>query len=402
MYCTRAVTDDLIWVGGNDRRLALFEGAYKVPRGVSYNSYLLLDEQTVLFDTVDAAVSHVFFENLEHTLAGRPLDVLVVHHMEPDHAASIGDLLLRWPDVRIYCTAKARDMLKQFLGRDLSGQITLCKDGTTLSTGRHSLRFVTAPFVHWPEVMFSYDETDKILFSADAFGVFGALNGRLFADEVDFFGGSWLDEARRYYTNIVGKYGSQVQAALKKAGGLDIALVCPLHGFVWRQNFAEYLAYYQLWSTYTPEKKGVLIPYASVYGNTANAAELLAARLSERGVETELYDVSVTPADEILSQAFRLSHIVFISTTCNAGIFPAMEHLLHELVAHNLQKRTVAVIESGSWAVTSGKLMRELVQQMKNTTLLEQSLKILSTVAPGQEADIDALAQTLADSVNAE
>ena len=400
MYCTRAVTEDLTWVGGNDRRLALFEGAYQVPRGVSYNSYLLLDEQTVLFDTVDAAVSHVFFENLEHTLAGRPLDVLVVHHMEPDHAASIGDLLLRWPDVKIYCTAKAKDMLKQFLGRDLSGQITVCRDGTAFSSGRHSFRFVTAPMVHWPEVMFTYDETEKILFSADAFGTFGALNGRLFADEVDFFG-SWLDEARRYYTNIVGKYGTQVQAALKKAGGLDIALVCPLHGFVWRENFGEYLKYYQLWSTYTPETAGVLIPYASVYGNTANAAEILAARLSERGILTELYDVSVTPADEILSQAFRLSHIVFVSTTCNAGIFPAMEDLLRELIAHNLQKRTVAVVESGSWAPVSGKLLRELVPQMKGTVLLEQSVKILSSLAPGQETELDALAQAIADTMPA-
>ena len=280
MYCYRKVKDDLYWVGGNDRRLALFEGVYSVPDGVSYNSYLLLDEKTVLFDTVDHAVEKVFFENIEHLLAGRKLDYVVVHHMEPDHSASLRELVMRYPEVKVICNAKIAAMIRQFFDFDIDSRAYLVGEGDTFSSGRHTLAFVMAPMVHWPEVMVSYDATDKILFSADAFGAFGALNGALFADEVDFMR-DYLDEARRYYTNIVGKYGTQVQALLKKAAGLDIEMVCPLHGFVWRKNLGDFIEKYDKWSRYEPEEKGVVIAYASVYGNTANAADILALRLRE-------------------------------------------------------------------------------------------------------------------------
>ena len=313
MYCTRKVTEDLIWVGADDRRLACFEGVYGVPDGVSYNSYLLLDEKTVLFDTVDKAVYSVFLENVAHALNGRKLDYLVVQHMEPDHAATQELLLSRYPEAKIICNAKIQTMMKQFLGCDLSERTILVKEGDTFSTGKHNLTFVMAPMVHWPEVMMTYDLTDKILFTADAFGTFGALNGRLFNDETDFFAEN-LDEARRYYTNIVGKYGAQVQAVLKKAAKLEIALVCPLHGFVWRSHFGDFLEKYLLWSSYTPEEKSVLLAYASVYGHTENAANILACKLNERGVRVRMYDTSVTPASYIVSDAFRCSHLVFAAT----------------------------------------------------------------------------------------
>ena len=369
MYCTRKVLDDLIWVGADDRRLACFEGVYGVPDGVSYNSYLLLDEKTVLFDTVDKAVGAVFLENVAHALDGRKLDYLLISHMEPDHAATIETLCLRYPEAQIICNAKIQTMLAQFFALDLSGRLHVVKEGDSLSVGKHELTFVNAPMVHWPEVMMTYDKTDKILFSADAFGTFGALNGRLFADEGDFMG-EQLDEARRYYTNIVGKYGPQVQAVLKKAAGLDIAYVCPLHGPVWRKHFGDFLEKYLQWSSYTPEEKSVLIAYASVYGHTENAANILAAKLVERGVRVRMYDTSVTPASYILSDAFRCSHLVFAATTYNAGVFVTMENLLHDIANHNLQGRKIAIMENGSWAPTSGKLMREMLSGLKNTEFI--------------------------------
>jgi flavorubredoxin len=394
MHCARAVTEDLLWVGGNDRRGTKFEAIYEVPHGVSYNAYLLLDEKTVLFDTVDQAVSAAFFENLTYGLQGRPLDCLVVHHMEPDHAATIGDLLLRYPDVEIVCTAKAREMLLQFFPAAAADRVTVVKEGDTLCTGAHTLRFLTAPMVHWPEVMVTYDETSKTVFSADAFGVFGALNGRLFADEADFFR-DYLDEARRYYANIVGKYGPQVQALLKKLDGLEIKLVCPLHGFVWRQDFGRYLDYYRLWSTYTPETKAVLIAYASVYGNTENAAEALASRIAQKGMAVELYDTSVTPAPEIIAAAFRCSHLVFAAPTYNGGIFVTMDALLRDLAAHNLQNRTVAFLENGSWMPMAGRLMRQILEPVKNTTFLEQTVSLRSSLRDEQSSDLDALADAI-------
>ncbi len=398
MHCTKKITSDLVWVGADDRRLAFFEGVYGVPEGVSYNSYLLLDEKTVLFDTVDKAVAHNFFENVAYALGGRKLDYLVVHHMEPDHAATIEDIALRYPEATIVCNAKIKDMLSRFFPTDLSGRVKLVKEGDTLSTGRHNLTFVMAPMVHWPEVMMSYDSTDGILFSADAFGSFGALNGRIFADEVDFMH-DCIDEARRYYTNIVGKYGMQVQAVLKKAAGLDIRLVCPLHSFVWRQGFGDFLEKYVKWATYEPEEKGVLIAYASVYGHTENAANILAAKLCDRGVKVKMYDTSVTAPSFILSDAFKYSHLVFAATTYNAGIFSTMSQLLHEIAEHNLQNRKIALIENGSWAPTSGGLMRKLLEGLKGTEFIGDTLTLKSALTEGQLADLDVLADAIAESV---
>ena len=396
MYCTRKVLDDLIWVGADDRRLACFEGVYGVPDGVSYNSYVMLDEKTAIFDTVDKAVYQTYFENISHALDGRKPDYLVISHMEPDHAYTIEALLAHYPDIKLVCNSKIETMLKNFFrGVDFSGRLHIVKEGDVLELGRHRISFVMAPMVHWPEVMMSYDLTDKILFSADAFGTFGALNGRLFADEADFFAEN-LDEARRYYTNIVGKYGPQVQAVLKKAAALEINYVCPLHGFVWRRDFGRFLEKYLLWSSYTPEENSVLLAYASVYGHTENAANILAAKLVERGVKVRMYDTSVTPASYILSDAFRCGHLVFAATTYNAGIFVTMENLLHDIANHNLQNRRIAVMENGSWAPTSGKQMRDILGTLKNCEFIGDNITIRSSLAEDQLPALDALADEIA------
>ena len=400
MYCIRNVTEDLLWIGANDRQHPTFEATYPVPRGMSFNSYLLLDEKTVLFDTVDRSVQAQFFENLEKGLNGRKLDYVFVHHMEPDHAATLGDLMIRYPEATIVCNGKVINLIRQFHCTDPKGAI-LVNEGDTLDTGRHHFTFVSAPMVHWPEVMVSYDSTDKILFSADAFGTFGALNGILFADEVDF-DRDWLDDARRYYTNIVGKYGAQVTALLGKAAKLDIQTICPLHGPVWRKNLGYILDKYAKWAAYEPEVQGVVIPFASVYGGTENAANILACRLAEQGIPVEMYDVSVTDVSYVLSECFKYSHIVFASTTYNNGIFVTMENLLHDLAHHALKNRTVALIQNGSWAPTSGKLMTQILESMKDMKLLEAPFTLKSALAPGQEADLDALAQALAASVRGE
>ena len=396
MYCTRKVLDDLIWVGADDRRLACFEGVYGVPDGVSYNSYVMLDEKTAIFDTVDKAVYQTYFENISHALDGRKPDYLVISHMEPDHAYTIEALLAHYPDIKLVCNSKIETMLKNFFrGVDFSGRLHIVKEGDVLELGRHRISFVMAPMVHWPEVMMSYDLTDKILFSADAFGTFGALNGRLFADEADFFAEN-LDEARRYFTNIVGKYGPQVQAVLKKAAALEISYVCPLHGFVWRRDFGRFLEKYLLWSSYTPEENSVLLAYASVYGHTENAANILAAKLVERGVKVRMYDTSVTPASYILSDAFRCGHLVFAATTYNAGIFVTMENLLHDIANHNLQNRRIAVMENGSWAPTSGKQMRDILGTLKNCEFIGENITIRSSLAEDQLPALDALADEIA------
>ena len=399
MYCYRNVTEDLIWVGANDRRLSMFEGVYSVPDGVSYNSYLLLDEKTVLFDTVDKAVSGVFFENLEELLKDRELDYVVVHHMEPDHSATLQELVLRYPQVKIICNAKSAAMMKQFFSFDVDSCAVVVKEGEEISFGRHVLTFVMAPMVHWPEVMVSYDKTDKILFAADAFGCFGALNGAIFADEVDFER-DYLDEARRYYTNIVGKYGPQVQALLKKASGLAIQMICPLHGFVWRKNIGFYVDKYDKWSRYEPEEQGVVIAYATIYGNTGNAAEVLACKLREQGVKTVMFDVSVTAASEVIAEVFKMSHLVLASPTYNAGIFVTMEAFLHDLAAHNIQNRTVAIIENGSWAPVSAKLMMDVLKGCKNITYMEPVCSISSSVKEAQYQQLCVIADKIADSIN--
>ncbi len=399
MYCTKKIYEDLYWVGGNDRRLALFENIYPISRGISYNSYVLLDEQTVLLDTVDRAINDLFFENLEHVLAGRTLDYVIVNHMEPDHCASLAELVLRYPEIKIVCNAKTLGIIRQFYRFDADSRALIVKEGDTLSTGKHTLTFVMAPMVHWPEVMVTYDTTDKTLFSADAFGTFGALNGNLFADEVNFET-EWLDDARRYYTNIVGKYGPQVQALLKKAAGLEIRMICPLHGPIWRENIGWFLDKYQHWSSYTPEDQSVVIAAGSVYGNTMNAAEILAGMLADRGVKNiKLYDVSNTHPSVLVSEAFRCSHLVFAGSTYNNGIFTPMETVLLDLAAHNLQNRTVALIENGTWAPVSGKLMRELVEKMKKTQILEPSITLRSSLKEEQLSALEALADAIAQSL---
>lgn len=398
MYCTKKISDDLIWVGANDRRLSMFEGVYSVPRGVSYNSFLLLDDITVLFDTVDKAVSGTFFQNVEHALAGRNLDFVVIQHMEPDHSATLMELILRYPDVKVVCNQKILTMIDQFFNIDLSKKAFIVKEGDTLNTGHHVLKFIFAPMVHWPEVMVTFDETTHTLFSADAFGTFGAMNGAIFADEVDF-NGEYMDEARRYYCNIVGKYGPQVQSLLKKVHGLDIKMICPLHGFVWRRNLEDFIDKYVKWSTYTPEETGVMIAYASVYGNTENTAEIISSRLRDLGVKTVMFDVSVTPASEIIAAAFKWSHLLFASTTYNAGIFVSMEELLNDLAAHNIQNRTVAFVENGSWAPTSGGLMRKIIEGCKDMTILDETLTLKSSLRPGQEEQIDALVNAISATI---
>lgn len=396
MNCTRLVTSDIYYVGSSDRRLALFESVYPIPRGVSYNSYLILDEKTVLLDTVDRSVSTVFFENIKALLDGRKLDYVIVNHMEPDHAATLSELRLRYPEATFVATQKAVDMMGQFFDSTTATPFLAVKEGDSLCTGRHNFSFVTAPMVHWPEVMVSYDSTDKVLFSADAFGTFGALGGNIFADEYDFQR-DWLDDARRYYTNIVGKYGVQVQNLLKKAGGLDIKFVCPLHGPIWRKDIAWFIDKYDKWSSYTPEDKSVLIAYASVYGDTENAANILATELAENGVRNiAMYDVSTVHPSVIVSEAFRCSHLVFAATTYNMGIFVNMEIALNDIKAHNLQNRKVAILENGSWAPASGKLMRELISSMKNMTIIEQSTTLKSSVKAQNVDDIKAMAKALA------
>ena len=398
MYCTRKINDDYTWVGADGRRLAMFEGVFDVPYGISFNSYLLTDEKTVLFDTVDSAVRRQFRENLLHALNGRALDCVVVHHMEPDHTAELEDLLLLWPNLEVYCSAMAKNMMRQFFGDKFDSHIHVIKEGDTLSTGRHTLQFVSAPMVHWPEVMLTYDQTDKVLLTADAFGCFNALNGHLFADEVNF-DRDYLDPARRYYTNIVGKYGPQVQAVLKKAAGLEISMLLPLHGFVWREDLGYILGKYDQWSRYEPEEQGVLIAYSSVYGNTESAANVLACRLAERGVTVEMYDVSVTPVSYVLAAAFKFSHVVLATTTYNMGVFITMENLLHDIAQHNLQSRKYLLIENGSWSPAAAKGMETILEPL-HWERLAPTLTIKSALQEEKLADLEAMAKAVIDDLN--
>lgn len=395
MYCVKKLSDCLTWIGGNDRRLAMFEGVYSVPNGVSYNSYILKDEKIAIFDTVDKAVAGVFFENLEHELDGKAPDYLIVHHMEPDHSATLSDFVLRYPDTKIVCNAKIHAMIKQFFNFDIDSKVILVKEGDTLPLGAHTLTFINAPMVHWPEVMMSFEISEGILFSADAFGHFGALNGAIFADEVNFER-DYMDEARRYYTNIVGKYGAQVMAVLKKAATLDIKMICPLHGFVWRKDLKTIIDKHALWATYTPEKQGVMIAYASIYGNTENAAEILSSTLREKGIETCMFDVSVSPASDIVSASFKYSHLVFASPTYNAGIFVSMEDVLRDIAAHGIKNRTVAFIQNGSWAPASGKLMREIMEKLPGIKIIDNIPYVKSSVKNDSLESILALADTIA------
>ena len=400
MHSTRKVKDDLIYVGGSDRRLSRFENLFPIPKGVSYNSYVLLDEKTVLFDTADESISRQYIENVVHALNGRPLDYMVVQHMEPDHCAMIDDMLRRYPEAKMVCSAKAVGMFAQFYGTDVAARALVVKEGDKLSTGEHTLHFVMAPMVHWPEVMVTYDEKDKILFSADAFGTFGALAGNIFDDEITF-DTTWMNDARRYYTNIVGKYGVQVQALLKKAASLDIEMICPLHGPIWRKDLSLLLEKYQKWSTYEPEDKTVMIAYATMYGNTENAANVLAGMLADKGVKNiAMYDVSETDVSELVAESFRCSHLVLAAPTYNSGTQPKMEAYLSDIKALNLQNRTVAVIDNGTWAATAGKQMIGMLEGMKNMTILENTISIKSALAEKQLGALEALADELAKQVN--
>ena len=402
MYCVRNVTEDLYWVGANDHRLHLFENIHPIPRGVSYNAYLLLDESTVLFDTVDWSACRQLLENVEHLLDGRTLDYLLINHMEPDHGASIEEILLRWPKVKVISTEKAFMLMRQFGFRIDDHELIEVKEGDTQCFGKHTVTFVAAPMVHWPEAMVTFDLTNGVLFSADAFGSFGALDGKLFNDEVDF-DRDWLDDARRYFTNIVGKYGPHVQLLLKKAGGIldKIKVVCPLHGPVWRSNLAYLIDKYDHWSRYAPEEQGVLIAYASMYGNTEDAAQALAARLCDKGLtKVALYDVSNTHVSTLISEAFKYSHIVLASVTYNLGIYPVMHNFLIDMKALNLQNRTFALIENGSWACKSGDLMQKFIdEEMKNMTVLNERLSMASSLHADKAVELETLANALLESV---
>lgn len=399
MYCFRKVTNDLYWVGGSDRRIELFENIFPLKKGVSYNSYLLMDEKTVLFDAADYAIGRQFLENVEAVLNGRALHYLVVNHMEPDHCAMIADLVLRHPEMKIIGNAKTFPMINQFFDFDLEGKIITVKERDTFSCGKHALHFVMAPMVHWPEAMMTYDETDKVLFSADAFGTFGALNGNIFNDEIDF-DRDWLDEARRYYTNIVGKYGMQVQNVLKKAAALDIQVICPLHGPIWRTDLDYIIGKYDLWSKYEPEEKGVMIAYASMYGNTENMAEMLACALAEAGVKNiRMHNISKTHVSELISDSFKYSHIVLAAPTYNNGIYPLMDNYLEDMKALALKNRTVAVLGNGTWAPQSTKLISSKIGEMKDMRLMETAVTIKSSVKDAQREEIESLAGQIAQEV---
>ncbi len=379
VHNVRKISEDLVYLGASDSRLALFENVYPIPRGVSYNAYLLLDEKTVLFDTVDRSVSGQFFENLIYALNGRSLDYLVINHMEPDHCSSIAEVLARWPAVQLICSVAAEPLIRQFFGFELSDHGRTVQEGDQLVTGRHTLAFVMAPMVHWPETMMTYDATDKVLFSADAFGSFGALNGNLFADELNFQS-EWLPDARRYYTNIVGKYGPQVQNVLEKAATIEIQTICPLHGPVWRKDLSWFIDKYVKWSSYTPEEEAVMIVYGSIYGGTENAAKVLASHLSIGGIpNVAVYDVSKTHVSELIAEAFRCSHLVFASITYNMDIFTPMKNLLTDLEVHNLQQRRFALIENGSWSPVSGGKMQEALARMKGMEQVGGTVTIQST-----------------------
>ncbi len=395
MQCTRKVTDQIYWVGASDRRLAKFENLFPIPRGVSYNSYVILDEKTALMDTADSSVSERFMENVKETLAGRELDYLVINHMEPDHCANIAAVIERYPNVTVVGNAKTIQMMGQFYAGTTPGDTLLVKEGDMLSLGKHSLTFVMAPMVHWPEAMVSYETTEKILFSADAFGTFGALNGVLFDDEIDF-NCIWMEDARRYYTNIVGKYGPQVQALLKKASVLDIRMICPLHGPVWRSQLGTLLEKYDKWSKYEAEEDGVLIVYGSMYGNTENAADVIASEIAEQGMTNiAMYDASVTDCSYLIAEAFRYNRIVVAAPTYNAGLFAPVEHFLNDMKALNIQNKKIALLENGTWAPMAGKHMRTIIETMKNMEIVEPSLAIKSVLQPAQKEDVKKMVEEL-------
>ncbi|MDD6282008.1 MAG: FprA family A-type flavoprotein [Oribacterium sp.] len=399
MYAVRNLKDDITYLGVEDRRLHLFENIFPLDRGVTYNSYLIQDEKTALLDTVDHTAGKQFLENLEHVLCGRKLDYLIVNHMEPDHCALIDEIVLRYPEIQVVSTAKTFQMISQFFTLTLTEEQKLVvKEGDELSLGKHVLSFVMAPMVHWPEVMFTYDKTDGILFSADAFGVFGTNNGNLFADEMNYKAKDFTDDARRYYSNIVGKYGMQVQNVLKKACKLEIKMICPLHGPVWREDLDFIVGLYDKWSKYEAEDKAVAVFYNSVYGNTESVINALTLRLAEKGVKNiAVYDVSKTDVSVLISESFRVSHIVFGATTYNNGLFPKMENLIQDMKALTVQNKKYAIIENGTWAPAAGKLLKAELDSMKNMEQVGETLTVKSATF-NLEA-LDALACAIAESL---
>ena len=401
MHCVRKVTDDLWWVGANDRRTALFENVHPIPRGVSYNAYLLLDEQTVLFDCVDWSAAPQLVENVEHLLAGRTLDYIILHHLEPDHGAGLWAVLQKWPGAKLVSSLAAQRFLDQFGFAPVTAERVTAKEGERLCFGKHAVTFYAAPMVHWPDVMVSFEETEGVLFSADAFGTFGALDGKLFSDEVDF-PHHWLPDARRYYANIVGKYGPQVQALLTKAATLGdkLKLICPLHGPVWRRDLGWFIGKYDQWSRYEPEDREVLLAYASMYGGTEQAADALAAALTERGVGVSLYDVSTTPVSHLIAESFRCSHIVLASVTYNMDFFPPMRDYLEDVKALGVKNRIFALLENGTWNPNAGKLLGQFItEELTGCTLLEPKVTMRSKLSPGQAGELETLADTLAISI---
>ena len=393
------ISDGFYYIGGSDRRIHLFENVYPLTNGVSYNSYIYLDEKTCVLDTVDHSVSDVFYENIEHLLNGRPLDYLIVNHMEPDHAANIGELCRRYPEAKVVVNALSRKFLLNFFP-NFKNEIVIVKEGDKLSIGKHTFTFVMAPMVHWPEVMMTYEVSEKVLFSADAFGTFGALSGNIFADAMNF-DRLYLDEARRYYTNIVGKYGDQVLAVLKKAAGIEIQTICPLHGPIYRGNLNYIINPYLSWASYTPEDKdGVMIVYSSVYGGTANCCDVLASKLAAKGVKNlVMYDVSKTDSSYLIAESFRVKTIVLAATTYNAGVFVKMEDFLHDLANHKIRNRTFAIIENGSWAPNAKASMKSIIGNLEGATFLEPSLTINSTLKDSQLASLEAIAEAVVASI---
>ncbi len=401
MKCIREVAPQIIWVGAGDRRLALFENMFPLEDGITYNSYLILDDKTALIDTVDASVTRQFLENMEAGLAGRQLDYLVVNHMEPDHCANIEEICRRWPGVKIVGNKKTFQMIGQFYPADLSAHYQEVKEGDELALGKRTLRFIMAPMVHWPEVMFTLETSENILFSADAFGTFGGFSGNLFADELDYEN-LYLDEARRYYTNIVGKFGPQVLAAIGKLGGAVPGLVCPLHGPALRGNeLATLLDKYSRWAAYEPEKKGIVLAYASMYGNTESAACAMADMLAHRGVrDMRIFDVSKTHYSYIIADIFKYSHLVLASPTYNMHLYNAMHTLIGDMASLNLQNRKVAVIGNGSWVPVAHKLMQGMIGEMKNMEVVGTPLVLLSSMKPEQVPEMEMLADQLVASMS--
>lgn len=399
MQNIRKITDDMYYIGCSDRRLALFESAYPIKDGISYNSYLINDDKTVLLDTVDKSCAAQFLENLDAALNGRILNYIVIHHMEPDHCAVLSQVVEKFPEAQIICSSKTVTMINQFFDFSTDSNVIVVKEGDTISSGKHEFNFIMAPMVHWPEVMVTYDKSTKTLFSADAFGSFGAINGNLYDTEVNWER-DYLDEARRYYANIAGKYGTQVQMLLKKAANLDIKMICPLHSLIIKDNINLFIKKYSEWSAYTPEVNSVLIAYSSVYGGTENAVNILASKLSESGIkEIKVYDVSHTHPSFVLADAFKYSHIIIATTTYNNGIFETMETFIHTILAHNLQNRKFVVIQNGSWAPACGASIKSLIEQLKNCTIIDDAVCIKSSLKNEQLVNLEETANKILKSL---